>query len=157
MTDAYRWNRVVGETGRRLVRCGVAAALASSLGACSFALPSFMGGEGAEETTGSIAKATPEAKISAGLAAEDWRRAKGAIALALDPQGNGRPVKWDNPETKVSGDITPMGSPYVEDDEICRRFTASIEEPSGRLQRFAGRACRVTGDEWTLKQVASAQ
>ncbi len=147
----------MGDTARWLARAALVAGLAGALGACSFALPSFMGGEGPEETTGSIVKATPESKISAGLAAEDWRRAKGAIALALDPQGNGKPVKWDNPETRFAGDITPLGSPYVEDDEICRRFTASVEAPSGRVQRYAGRACRVTGDEWALKQVATAQ
>ncbi len=38
-----------------------------------------------------------------------------------------------------------------------RRFTATVEAPSGRVQRFAGRACRVTGDEWALKQVTTAQ
>ena len=44
---------------------------------------------------------------------EDWRRAKAALGLALDPQGPGTLVSWDNPETSMKGQFTPTGAPYV--------------------------------------------
>ena len=80
------------------------------------------------------------------LAEEDWRRARAALGVALDPQGNGRPVKWDNPET---------GLPYVAEDLICRNFLASVVAP-GRSRFVRGTGCKPSGGQWTLKRVRTA-
>jgi surface antigen len=45
------------------------------------------------------------------MGTEDWRRAKGALAVALDPQGSGAPVTWDNPDSALKGQFKPSGSP----------------------------------------------
>ncbi|AWV16084.1 MULTISPECIES: RT0821/Lpp0805 family surface protein [unclassified Methylobacterium] len=89
------------------------------------------------------------------LAEEDWRRARAALGVALDPQGNGRPVKWDNPETGLHGSVNPTGLPYVSDDLICRNFLASVIGPA-RSRFVRGTGCKLSGGPWTLKRVRSA-
>jgi surface antigen len=89
------------------------------------------------------------------LAEEDWRRAKAALSVALDPQGNGRPVKWDNPETGLHGSVNPTGLPYVADDVICRNFLASVIGP-GRSRFVRGTGCKPSGGAWALKRVSGA-
>jgi len=108
------------------------------------------GSDSKVEATGSI-KRDPAAILSADLGPEDWRRAKGALATALDPQGNGAPVKWDNPDSEISGTFTPVAQPYVEADEICRVFLATINFP-GRTSSLQGTACKLSADEWQLKE-----
>lgn len=106
--------------------------------------------------TGSIAKRPT--RFGPDLGDEDWRRAHGALSTALDPQGNGRPVKWDNPETAMRGSVNPTGLPYVAGDEICRDFLATVVaggESRGRFLRGTG--CKITGGEWELKRLRSAK
>lgn len=89
------------------------------------------------------------------LAEEDWRRARAALGVALDPQGNGRPVKWDNPESGLHGTVNPTGLPYVAEDLICRNFLASVVAP-GRSRFVRGTGCKPSGGQWTLKRVRTA-
>jgi len=109
--------------------------LASGAGACSFPLPSLLSGE---ETTGSV-RPKAGSPLSPELGVEDWRRAKGAMAVALDPQGSGSPVTWDNPDTGFKGTFTPVGQPFVKGDEICRAFLAGLsgQATSSSLQGTA--------------------
>lgn len=103
--------------------------------------------------TGSIRKRPPT--FGADLGAEDWRRAQAALAVALDPQGNGRPVKWDNPETALRGSVNPTGLPYVAEDEVCRDFLASVITPD-RSRFLRGTGCKPSGGTWELKRVRNA-
>lgn len=104
-----------------------------------------------EETTGSLAK-KPVSPLSGDLGTEDWRRARGAMGIALDPQGNGSSVAWDNPETGIKGNFTPAGQPFVKSDEICRAFRATILGQSA-TSSLQGTACRPSGGEWAIKDV----
>lgn len=107
---------------------------------------------GAKEpaSTGSIARVP--ASFGEDLGIEDWRRAHAALGIALDPQGNGKPVKWENPETAMRGSVNPTGLPYVSDDDICRDFLASVVGPTS--QRFLrGTGCKASGGEWTLRRL----
>lgn len=101
-------------------------------------------------STGSIAR--PPESFGRDLGAEDWRRAHAALSVALDPQGNGRPVKWDNPETSLRGSVNPTGLPYVSNDQVCRDFLASVIAP-GRSRFLRGTGCKPSGGEWALKRV----
>jgi surface antigen len=103
------------------------------------------------ETTASIMPRIVS-PLSPELGAEDWRRAKGALAVALDPQGSGSSVSWDNPDTEIKGNFAPVGQPFVKTDEICRAFLATVvtRETTRSLQ---GTACRPSGGEWTVKDV----
>ncbi|MCJ2035025.1 RT0821/Lpp0805 family surface protein [Methylobacterium sp. J-068] len=148
---------------------GLAALL--GLSGCGLPIITFQGEETATAGTGTAAQAkaaSPDEPTSTGsidrrplgfghdLGAEDWRRASAALAVALDPQGNGRPVKWDNPETTLRGSINPTGLPYVSNDLVCRDFLASVIAPAG--SRFVrGTGCKPSGGEWTLTRVRTAR
>ena len=86
------------------------------------------------------------------LGPEDLRRANGALALALDPQGNGLPVAWDNAESKSSGKFTPVGGPFLKDHEICRAFLTSLTTLMDR-QSLQGTACRPSGGDWAISEM----
>jgi surface antigen len=126
-------------------------ALAGSLGACSFAIPSLVSSDPAE-TTGSI-KPIFRSPLSSDLSAEDWRRAKGALAVALDPQGNGSAVTWDNPESGIKGSFVPVGGPFVQADAVCRTFIATMNGAGDTALSLQGTACRTSPDEWDISGV----
>jgi surface antigen len=144
---------------RLLAPAGVALCLGALLGGCSQPLLLFRGtpepaGAAAEPaTTGSIAPRS--LTFGADLNGEDWRRAQGALSLALDPQGNGRPVKWDNPDSGMHGSVNPTGLPYVAEDQICRNFLASVIG-SERSRFVRGTGCKPSGGEWSLKRIHTA-
>lgn len=121
---------------------------ASALGGCSITPPSV---EDGVVSTGSIRRADVS-PLSPDLDQEDWRRAKGALAIALDPQGSGAAVKWDNPDTEISGTFTPVAQPFVKTNEICRAFLATITLP-GRTSSLQGTGCKVGPDEWQIQDV----
>ncbi|SCY90489.1 RT0821/Lpp0805 family surface protein [Microvirga guangxiensis] len=150
----YRSDAFLREAGKILA----AGLIALSTSACSFSLGMMGMGDDEPKSTGAIAPtdAAPQAvaPLSADLDEEDWRRAKAALAVALDPQGPGTQVSWDNPETSMKGSFTPAGAPFVKNDEICRAFNAQLSGPaSASLQ---GTACRLSGEEWAIKEVKPA-
>jgi surface antigen len=104
----------------------------------------------AGDVTGSIKKPAPE--LAEDLDGEDRRRAAAALGTALDPQGEGGGVSWDNPQTGAKGKFTPVGQAYPIDGRICRAFLADVatKEQSERVQ---GTACRERTAEWTLIEV----
>lgn len=109
---------------------------------------------GEPASTGSIARAPTS--FGRDLGEEDWRRAHAALGVALDPQGNGRPVKWDNPETGLRGSVNPTGLPYVSREEVCRDFLASVVTPEGgRFLRGTG--CKPSGAPWELRRLKAAR
>ena len=97
-------------------------------------------------------KPGPLASLSSELGPEDIRRADGAMAVALDPQGNGAAVSWDNPQSGVKGSFTPVGGPFLRADEICRAFIAHVQTQT-KPERLQGTACRPSGGEWAVKDV----
>lgn len=164
--------------GPRRTARALGAALLLGLGGCGLPIITFQGEEtaaaGAETakvgfakdtlakggpveepaTTGSIDR--KPLGFGADLGAEDWRRASAALAVALDPQGNGRPVKWDNPETTLRGSVNPTGLPYVANELVCRDFLASVISPAG--SRFVrGTGCKPSGGEWGLTRIRAAK
>lgn len=102
------------------------------------------------ETTASITPRTPT-RLDPALDDEDWRRAQAALSLAVDPQGPGLPVNWDNPATKRKGTFTPSGDMKLVQDTICRPFTATLQQPGGKDSRQTGQACRVGPGEWAMR------
>jgi surface antigen len=136
----------------------VAGLILSALCGCSGPILSFQAdakADGPREptSTGSITK--PPTSFGKDLGAEDWRRAHAALSVALDPQGNGKPVKWENPESAMRGSVNPTGLPYVSNDEICRDFLASVVAPA--TSRFVrGTGCKPSGGGWELKRLKAA-
>ncbi|MCA3563844.1 MAG: hypothetical protein IOC90_12495 [Methylocystis sp.] len=119
---------------------------------------SLVGADG-EPPTGSIAlRASREAALAPGqvsvfspkLDVEDWRRARAALATALDPQGNGGHVRWENPESKNKGSFAPIGNAFLVRDDICRVYVAMVAAGDPE-QWFQGTACRLSANEWLIK------
>jgi surface antigen len=143
-----------GEARRKALHrgaaCLAAALVGLSAGACSMTFPvtSLVPDP---DTTGSV-EVKALSPLSPELDEEDWRRAKGALALALDPQGSGAMVSWDNPDSKLRGNITPVGRPFVKNDEVCRAFLATVVGKSATTS-LQGTACRPSGGEWVIKDL----
>jgi surface antigen len=124
--------------------------IALSAGACSYSFGVSALDDDGPASTGAIVP-TAASPLSSALNEEDWRRAKAALGVALDPQGPGTQVSWDNPGTAMKGAFTPTGAPFVKNDEICRAFTAHLSGPSAAS--LQGTACRPSGGEWTIRDV----
>ena len=128
----------------------MATALSLLTGACGMSFP--MASLFPEPETTSSIRPRIVSPLSPELSAEDWRRARGALAIALDPQGSGASVSWDNPDTDVKGNFAPAGQPFVNTDEICRAFLATLNA-KGNTTSLQGTACRPSGGEWAVKDV----
>jgi surface antigen len=94
--------------------------------------------------------------FSGDLDAEDQRRADSALTLAVDPQGAGLPVVWENPATKRRGSFSPDGPLLIERDRICRPFSAELTAMTAATRtetvRYRGRACRTGPDSWMIAE-----
>ena len=142
----------------RPFRLAAVCALALAEAGCSVSFPILGLSSKSEDevmTTSAVLPARGSSKpgalatLSSELGPEDLRRADGAMAVALDPQGNGAGVSWDNPQSGIKGAFTPVGGPFLRSDEICRAFIASVQLQS-RTERLQGTACRPSGGEWTV-------
>jgi surface antigen len=140
---------------RRLCGGLALAATAASMAGCAVSVPigSFSNASAAtdEDATGSI----PSAPLVRLLGPEDWRRAKAALATALDPQGDGSPVSWDNPQSGVKGSFAPTGKAYPVDAKVCRSFRSEVERKAG-VTAMQGLACADKTGEWAIAEVAPA-
>ena len=147
LNPSYRRARTRASLRAGLAAATLVAALAASGCAAVVPLPSMLS---SDDTTGSIPRAV--SPLSSSLDAEDWRRARAALAVALDPQGNGAPVTWDNPRSGAKGVFTPVGDARPSDDKICRAFLADVggAAPSQNLQ---GLACRDKTGDWAITDV----
>ncbi len=90
------------------------------------------------------------------LTSEDWRRARAALGLALDPQSTGTAVKWDNPESKTNGSFMAAGGFVVRNDFVCRPFQATLVV-RGTHSNPSGFACRQGPNDWVIEQPAAGE
>lgn len=130
----------------RLVLCTLVGLPASGC-ALSFPLAGFMSDQTA---TGSVGRS--DALLFKALDQEDWRRAKAALAVALDPQGNGASVAWANPTSGAHGSFVAAANPVARADAICRDFRASMVPAAANDREIVGSACRDGGGDWTVRQ-----
>lgn len=125
-----------------------------ALGACSITSPIGGFGDDDDVATGSL-KTGDQPSFVDSLTAEDWRRARAALAVALDPQGNGSPVRWDNPETKASGSFSASGAFFVKNHLVCRPFSAALSI-KGVAASPHGVACRKGPGDWLVDEHGAA-
>lgn len=127
-------------------------ALALLSSGCSLTM-NLTGFSSDEETTASV---TPQVSVfPAPLDEEDWRRVNAALSLAVDPQGAGLPVNWDNPASKRRGSFEQSGALAVVGHTICRPFKAKIVDGLKESQHI-GQACRTGPGEWAMRDVKPA-
>ena len=132
---------------RPAVRCAVLAILAASAGGCSLSFP-ISGVKTDDVSTGSVDRTV--ALLSPWLDREDLRRARAAMAIALDPQGNGARAGWQNPQTGAHGGFAAAAPPYTDHDRVCRRFLGEVVPAGGGERRLSGAACREGDGTWQV-------
>ena len=158
----WRWCKPVIVTS-------LCAILALPLAACSINLPlaSLFGRDDTPAdpvTTGTLAtQPSPTAStpgqgpsVFNGLSPEDIRRSKAALALALDPEGQGQAINWDNAETGQSGSFSAVSTFYLNNNQLCRRYAATIAN-SGAIEPVSGEACRTGPGNWDVQPAVTAR
>ncbi len=130
-------------TAFKLLLCGGTGLFA---GACSIPISGFVD----DAQTGSIDRAS--LVLSRELDQEDWRRAKAALAVALDPQGNGENVEWANPQSGAKGSFAAAAAAYSQSEKLCRHFIARVDSGAGSGREVDGSACRRNGGEWLVSE-----
>ena len=135
---------------RRPAQAMAALMCSAALSACSVAvpLPAFIS---QDDVTGSIARFV--SPLSDKLDPEDWRHVLAALGAALDPQGQGAPVAWDNPLSGLNGAITPVGPAFPREGRLCRAFLAEI----GAEETVQGTGCRDKRGEWAVVEAKPVQ
>lgn len=118
------------------------------LGGCSLSFP--MQGFVDTAPTGAIGDGESGKILSKALDREDLRRARAALAVALDPQGNGTNVAWANPDSGAGGSFVPLAPPFPDHDGICRTFGGNVVSHAEPTRKFRGSACRATGGDWAI-------
>ncbi|MGH6812803.1 MAG: RT0821/Lpp0805 family surface protein [Methylocella sp.] len=133
----------------RAAKACIFGGLPAILAGCSMAFPiSPLLSPGTKDDA---AGPVPKPPLAGLLDAEDWRRAKAALSTALDPQGNGSLVGWDNPDSGNKGSFTPVGKAYPLAAGICRVFLAEVDR-KGDEQTLQGTACSDKQGEWTIAE-----
>lgn len=117
-----------------------------TLGGCSMSFPMSSLLPGSDDITGSL----PKVPFGSLLDEEDRRREKAALATALDPQGDGSTVHWENAKSGSKGFLTAAGHAYPFDSKICRAFLAELTRDDEK-RTAQGTACAVAAGEWEVK------
>ena len=130
----------------RLLMCGGVALAASG---CSLSIP-IAGFVSDTTPVGSIER--PDALIFKALDQEDGRRARAALAVALDPQGNGQNVGWSNPQSGAKGSFSAAAAPYSRAEQVCRAFRADVAVAQQAGRAVEGAACRNGEGEWLVSE-----
>lgn len=140
-------NRAQRPAGAGALRATALALLAAAAAGCSMSFP--ISGLKADDTpTGSIDRTV--AFLSPSLDREDLRRARAAMAVALDPQGNGARSGWQNPQTGAHGAFTAAAPPFADHDRVCRRFAGEVTPAGGTERSLSGSACRDGDGTWQM-------
>lgn len=131
-----------------MARAGLLALAVGLTSGCSLSFP--MSGIATDATpTGSIDRMAT--LLSPALDREDMRRAKAALAVALDPQGNGARVVWQNPQTGAHGAFAASAPPFADQDRVCRAFAGAIAPAGSPERHLAGSACRDGDGTWQVR------
>jgi len=133
----------------RSAKACILGGLPALLAGCSMAFPisPLMSPGSREDATGAL----PRSSLAGLLDAEDWRRAKAALSTALDLQGNGSLVGWDNPDSGNKGSFIPVGKPFPSEARICRVLLAEVD-CKGDEHAMQGTACSDKRGEWTIAE-----
>jgi surface antigen len=121
---------------------------------CSYQLESmFSKPEADGEMTGSVGAPGMQRAdlVAAGPVSEaDLAYARAAAADVLAHGAKKNSVPWQNPQTGVGGNITPLATSHSEGGLSCRDFLASYVR-AGSQAWLQGSACRTARGEWEVK------
>ncbi len=131
---------------RSALALGACFVASMSFGGCSLSFPLASVKPGGEDVTGSIRPIVGKVADE-----EDRRRAKAALSTAVDPQGDGQAVRWENSTSGNRGSFTPVGHAYPVDGKVCRAFLGTVRE-NGDEKSYQGTACAMTAGEWAVTE-----
>ena len=132
----------------KTLRGGLLGLLAGTAAGCSLSFP--IASLKADATaTGTIDHTA--AVLSPALDREDLRRARAALAIALDPQGNGARVGWQNPQSGAHGAFAASAPPFADHDRVCRGFAGDVSPAAAAEQHVSGSACRESDGSWRMR------
>jgi surface antigen len=123
---------------------------------CSYQLDSMLSAkpDADADVTGSISPTGAQRadRAAAEVSEADLAYARAAAADVLRRGDKGNSVPWQNPQTGVGGNITPLASSHSEDGLPCRDFLASYMS-AGSQAWLQGSACRTARGEWEVKSL----
>jgi surface antigen len=102
------------------------------------------------ESTGIVAGTSVGGTLGAQLTSEDQARMREATQSALETGRSGEAVKWINPGSGNSGEITPQPS-FQMDGRPCREFQQTLTV-GGEFSTGYGTACRNSRGVWVIAE-----
>jgi surface antigen len=79
----------------------------------------------------------------------DKQMAAEAAHRAMESSPTGKPVAWQNPDSKHSGTVTPTKTYQTADGTYCREYQATVLI-DGKQERANGTACRQADGTWRV-------
>jgi surface antigen len=129
---------------------------ALGLAGCSYEIESMSAKpdlDAKQATSTSQPAANRAEPVSGGDPAEaDLAYARAAAADAFGGAAKANSVPWQNPQTGVGGNITPLAASHSEGGLPCRDFLASYVR-GGAQSWLHGSACRAASGEWQVKSL----
>jgi surface antigen len=111
------------------------------------------GGRGqlAAVAIGTLLGAGIGSEIGSSLDKADIAYANRTTQSALETSQPGQTLPWSNPQTGVSGTVTPSNYYQTAGGQYCREYTQTINV-GGRVEEGVGRACRQPDGSWRMVQ-----
>lgn len=111
------------------------------------------GGRGqlAAVAIGTLLGAGIGSEIGASLDKADIAYVNQTTQRALETSQPGQTLPWSNPQSGVSGTVTPSNYYQMANGAYCREYTQTINV-GGRMQEGYGRACRQPDGTWQVVQ-----
>ncbi|WP_299479116.1 RT0821/Lpp0805 family surface protein [uncultured Roseibium sp.] len=86
--------------------------------------------------------------VSSTLQTSDKTIANEKLQTALEKSLSGQATRWQNPQSGVSGSVTPLKTWKTSEGTYCRSYTESIVLASGKSLNREGVACRTGNAVW---------
>jgi surface antigen len=129
---------------------------AFGLAGCSYALESMSAKPELEAKPAALTSPPANDRTERTAAAEpeeaDLAYARAAATDLLSRGAKPNSVPWENPQTGVSGNITPLAATHSEGGQPCRDFLASYVRGSSQSW-LQGSACRTAPGEWEVRSL----
>ncbi len=125
-----------------LVGAGLGAFLGSQLGGGG-------GGTMAAVAIGTLAGGAIGNQIGRRLDEADRMKMTQATQVALETSPSGVTTDWYNPDTGVSGTVTPQPRQSIGDEQYCREYQQTVTI-GGEVQEAYGMACRQPDGSWRI-------
>lgn len=111
------------------------------------------GGKGkiAAAAVGTLLGAALGSRVGESLDRADMAYYNKASQRALETMPAGKTLPWNNPQSNVSGTVTPSDYYQTASGTYCREYTQTIQV-GGKVEEGYGVACRQPDGSWQIQQ-----